>query len=102
MRLKQVRLPDEQWSKIVGFLHICPDLYVGKEDDCRRFVEAVLWITRSGAQRRLLPDEYGNWNSVYQPNEGIALKVLACPVLNSEWQIACRPVSRLDSLSYFL
>ncbi len=62
-----VRLPDEQWTKIRDFLRRDPHTYLGTDDQaCRRFVEAVLWIDRSGAQWRLLPSEYGNWNSVYK------------------------------------
>ncbi len=53
-------------SKMGAFLRHDPHAYVGNDQACRRFVEAVIWIDRSGAQWRLLPAEYGNWNSVYK------------------------------------
>ena len=42
----------------------CPNIYIGQENDCRHFLEAVFWMTRSGSQWRLLPEKYGNWNTV--------------------------------------
>jgi transposase len=59
-------LSDSQWHKIVAFLRTHPRAYVGKSTTCRRFVEAVLWIMPTGAQWRFLPQEYGNWNTVYK------------------------------------
>ena len=61
-----VTLSDEQWQRILPFLRSHPNAYVGREQDCRQFPEAVLWITRSGAQWRLLPKAYGDWNAVYK------------------------------------
>jgi len=65
--MTDVRLTDDQWRQIRDFLRQDPNAYVGKDEQaCRRFVEAVKWISRSGAQWRLLPAEYGNWNSIYK------------------------------------
>lgn len=61
-----ITLPDSHWQTLYPFLKTLPGLYLGNEPNARRFVEAVLWITRSGAQWRLLPAEYGKWNSVYK------------------------------------
>ena len=64
--MRTVKLPNDQWKKILEFLHSCADVYIGKQAESRRFIEAILWISRSGAQWRLLPECYGNWNSVYK------------------------------------
>ena len=34
--------------------------------DNRLFLEAILWRVRTGLPWRDLPDEFGNWNSVFQ------------------------------------
>ena len=47
----------EQWSKVFEFLRSQSDLYVGREAECKRFIGAVFWITRTGAQWRMLPAE---------------------------------------------
>ena len=59
-------LRNDQWDRI-------EQLLPGKSgdpgrtgEDNRLFVEAVLWIARSGAPWRDLPAEFGAWNSVYQ------------------------------------
>lgn len=61
-----VKFNDQQWEKILSFLKTCPNIYIGQETECRQFLEAVFWITRSGSQWRLLPEKYGNWNTVYK------------------------------------
>jgi len=67
-------LRDGQWLKIWAFIKNEPGIYTGNESRPRLFIEAVLWIMRSGAQWRLLPKEYGLWNSVYRRYSGWSTK----------------------------
>ena len=59
-------LNDEQWNKIAQLLPGKPGDPGRSGMDNRLFVEAVLWIARTGAPWRDLPASFGNWNSVFQ------------------------------------
>lgn len=77
----QRRIPEDQWSKIYEYLKDSPRIHTNNSEKIRRFVEAVFWIVRSGAQWRLVPPEYGNWNVIYQrfsdwAEQGIWYKML--------------------------
>ena len=48
--MSNAKLPDSQWDKVLAFLKQQRGIYVGHEQHCRQFVEAVLWMLRSGAQ----------------------------------------------------
>jgi transposase len=66
LHMSNLTLSDPTWQSIYAFLKTCPGIYVKDELKCRRFVEALHWIARSGAQWRLLPEPYGIWNSVFK------------------------------------
>ena len=61
--MNRLMLSDAQWNKI-------EPLCAGKVTDAGRsakdnrlFIEAVLWIIRTGSPWRDLPEEFGKWNS---------------------------------------
>jgi transposase len=64
--LRRHEITDQQWDAIKDFLP-------GKEGDAgttakdnRLFVNAIMWIAKTGAPWRDLPERFGNWNSVFQ------------------------------------
>jgi transposase len=67
-----VKLTPEQWKRILEFLRTRIDLYIGKPTDCKRFVNAVLYMTRSGIQGRLLPKKYGKCLGLTPAPDGLA------------------------------
>ncbi len=63
---RRYELSDREWERI-------KDLLPGKSGDVgvtaknnRQFINAVIWIDRTGAPWRDLPEYYGKWNTVYQ------------------------------------
>ena len=61
-----IKLSENQKHKIMSFLRTCDGIYVGNEAKTLRFIEAILWFVRTGAQWEALPERYGKWNSVYK------------------------------------
>lgn len=59
-------LRDDQFERVYALLQGERKIHTKVPDRERRFLEAVCWINRSGAQWRFLPAAYGAWNSVYK------------------------------------
>ena len=59
-------LTDAQWAKMEPHCLGKPTDPGRSGSDNRRFVEAVLWIVRTGSPWRDLPAFFGNWNSVFK------------------------------------
>jgi transposase len=78
--LRRHAISDERWERI-------KELLPGKEGDPgvtaadnRLFVDAVLWIAKTGAPWRDLPERFGPWNSVWKrfdrwAHKGVWLRV---------------------------
>ena len=59
-------LSDEQWERVAPLLPGKPGDPGRSGEDNRLFVEAVLWMVRSGAPWRDLPERFGKWGSVWK------------------------------------
>lgn len=98
--MRRFELTDEQ------FVRVAP-LLPGKDTDSGRtatnnrlFVDAVLWVLRTGAPWRDLPERFGSWNTVFQRFNRWAKKGIWTAVFEAvqdpdwEWLMIDAPVIR--------
>ncbi len=67
-------LSDEQWERVGPLLPGKTGDRGRSGKDNRRFLEAVLWMVRTGSPWRDLPENFGNWSSVWKRFRRWALK----------------------------
>ena len=88
------KLGDGEWVQLIGRLKKTPGIRAGCEATCRRFARAVLWMLRAGAQRQLLPDRLGHWNSVFKrltswSRFGVREQMLASVSIKADLENVC-------------
>ena len=59
-------ISDEDWDRIKDLLPGRAGTPGTRARDNRLFVDAVLWIGKTGAPWRDLPERFGNWNSAFR------------------------------------
>jgi putative transposase len=61
----RLMLKDRQWERMQPHLPGKASDPGRTGTDNRLFVEAILWLARTGVPWRDLPDFFGNWNSIF-------------------------------------
>ncbi len=59
-------IADADWDRIRDLLPGRPGQHGGVAKDNRLFLDALLWIAKTGAPWRDLPERLGDWNSVWR------------------------------------
>jgi len=80
--MPRLLLRDDQWKRIESLLQGKAGDRGRTGTDNRLFVEAVLWMARTGVPWRDLPPEFGPWNSVFRrfsrwADKGVWQKIFA-------------------------
>ena len=87
---RRYELSDEEWSKIEPLLPCkAPGSKGRPATDNRIIFNGIVWIARSGAPWRDLPDRYGPWETVYDRfqkwiNDGVIDNIFRILSLDAE------------------
>ena len=74
-------ISDADWERVAPLLPGQPGQHGGVAEDNRRFLDAVLWVARTGAAWADLPDRLGNGNSQWRRFDRWAEKGRWGPIL---------------------
>ena len=65
--IRRYELTDAEWERLQPYF---PDRQAGDKGrprkDSRQILNGILWIARSGAAWRDLPERYGAWQTIYK------------------------------------
>ena len=96
-------IADDDWDRIKDLLPGRAGTPGVTAKDNRLFIDAVLWIAKTGAPWRDLPERFGNWNSVWKRFDRWAKKGAWQKVFEAlqdpdlEWLILdCAGISDID------
>jgi putative transposase len=64
--MRRYEITDQQWQRVAQLLPGKVSDVGRTATDNRLFINAILWIARSGAPWRDLPERFGPWNSAYR------------------------------------
>ena len=64
--MRRHEMTDDHWERSKGYLPGQAGQPGVTAEDNRPFDNAVLWIAKTGAPWRNLPERFGNWNSVWR------------------------------------
>ena len=83
MALDRTVLNDAQWERVAPLLPGKPGDRGRHGEDNRLFLEAILWIARTGSPWRDLHREFGRWNSIFRRFRRWARKGVFDRIFNS-------------------
>ena len=64
--LRRYELTDDEWNRVAPLLPPENSGKQGRPSKCNRTIlNGIVWIARSGAPWRDLPERYGAWQTVY-------------------------------------